>query len=162
MSKIVFFSIPAYVHTNPTVEVVRELVDRGDEVLYYSFNEFKDKIEGAGAKFICCDKYLPELHPGDEKKIGKDFSGLIEMIVDTTISFLLVLIISIVGITGSVVYNNYFKPWKDAEIYINKYMVKQDISEDNIKSITKEKAKKASYKGILYRVYYKDDPQYEY
>ncbi|MCC0646416.1 MULTISPECIES: macrolide family glycosyltransferase [unclassified Clostridioides] len=86
MSKIVFFSIPAYGHTNPTVEVVRELVDRGNEVLYYSFNEFKDKIEGAGAKFICCDKYLPELHPGDEKKIGKDFSGLIEMIVDTTIS----------------------------------------------------------------------------
>ncbi|MDX5688893.1 glucosyltransferase, partial [Clostridioides difficile] len=43
-------------------------------------------IEGAGAKFICCDKYLPELLPGDEKKIGKDFPGLIEMIVDTTIS----------------------------------------------------------------------------
>lgn len=86
MSKIVFFSIPAYGHTNPTIEVVRELVDRGNEVLYYSFNEFKDEIEGAGAKFICCDKYLPELLPGDEKKIGKDFPGLIEMIVDTTIS----------------------------------------------------------------------------
>ncbi|MCC0651209.1 macrolide family glycosyltransferase [Clostridioides sp. ES-S-0001-03] len=86
MGKIVFFSIPAYGHTNPTVEVVCELVDRRNEVLYYSFNEFKDKIEGAGAKFICCDKYLPELRPGDEKKIGKDFSGLIEMIVDTTIS----------------------------------------------------------------------------
>ncbi len=86
MSKIVFFSIPAYGHTNPTIEVVRELVDRGNEVLYYSFNEFRDKIEGAGAKFICCDKYLPELLPGDEKKIGKDFPRLIEMIVDTTIS----------------------------------------------------------------------------
>ena len=86
MSKIVFFSIPAYGHTNPTIEVVRELVDRGKELLYYSFNEFKDKIECAGAKFICCDKYLPELLPGDEKKIGKDFPGLIEMIVDTTIS----------------------------------------------------------------------------
>lgn len=87
MSKVVFFSIPAYGHTNPTIEVVRELVSRGNEVWYYSFKEFKDKIEGAGAKFICCDKYLPELHPGDESKIGKDFAGLIEMIVDTTISF---------------------------------------------------------------------------
>lgn len=86
MSKIVFFSIPAYGHTNPTIEVVRELVDRGNEVLYYSFNEFKDKIEDAGGKFIGCDKYLPELRPEDEKKIGKDFSGLIDMIVDTTIS----------------------------------------------------------------------------
>ena len=44
MSKIVFFSILAYGHTNPTIEVVRELVDRGNEALYYSFNEFKDKI----------------------------------------------------------------------------------------------------------------------
>lgn len=85
MSKIVFFSIPAHGHTNPTIEVVRELVDRGNEVLYYSFKEFKDKIEGAGAKFICCDEYLPELSPGDEKKIGKDFPALIEMVVDTTI-----------------------------------------------------------------------------
>lgn len=75
---------------------------------------------------------------------------------------LLVLIIGIVGIAGSVVYNNYFKPWKEAEIYINKYMVKQGVSEDDIKSITKEKAKKASYEGILYKVYYKDDSQHEY
>ncbi|RDY26549.1 glucosyltransferase [Romboutsia weinsteinii] len=86
MSKIVFFSIPAYGHTNPTIEVVRDLVDRGNKVLYYSFNEFKDKIESTGAKCICCDEYLPELRLGDEKKIGKDFSALIEMVVDTTLS----------------------------------------------------------------------------
>ncbi|MFN1913484.1 hypothetical protein ACK2IE_09085 [Clostridioides difficile] len=73
MSKIVFFSIPAYGHTNPTIEVVRELVDRGNEVLYYSFNEFKDKIEGAGAKFICCDKYLPELLLEMRKKLVRIF-----------------------------------------------------------------------------------------
>ena len=45
MSKIVFFSLPAYGHTNPTIEVVRELVNDGNEVVYYSFNEFKDRIE---------------------------------------------------------------------------------------------------------------------
>ncbi len=86
MSKIVFFCIPAHGHTNPTIEVVRELSCRGHEIWYYSFNDFKEKIEGAGAKFISCDKYLPELKPGDEKKIGKDFAALIEMIVDTTIA----------------------------------------------------------------------------
>lgn len=86
MSRIVFFSIPAYGHTNPTIEVVHELVCRGNEVLYYSFNEFREKIEGAGAQFISCDKYLPELKAGDEKKIGRDFSALIEMIAYTTIS----------------------------------------------------------------------------
>lgn len=86
MSKIVFFCIPAYGHTNPTIEVVHELTVRGNEVWYYSFNMFQEKIEGAGAKYISCDGYLPELRPEDEKKVGKDFAALIEMVVDTTIS----------------------------------------------------------------------------
>ena len=86
MSKIVFFCIPAYGHTNPTIEVVRELVNRGNEVVYYSFKEFKDKIEDTGAKCICCDEYLPELKKEDEKKVGKDFSALIGMVVDTTLA----------------------------------------------------------------------------
>ena len=86
MSKIVFFSIPAHGHTNPTIEVVKELSCRGHEVWYYSFNEFKEKIENAGARFISCDDYLPVLKSGNEKKIGKDFSALIEMTVDVTLA----------------------------------------------------------------------------
>lgn len=86
MSKIVFFSIPAYGHTNPTIEVVRELYNKGHKVLYYSFNIFKERIEEAGAEFISCDEYLPDLPKNYEKKVGKDFSSLIEMVVDTTIS----------------------------------------------------------------------------
>lgn len=86
MKKIVFFCIPAYGHTNPTIPVVNELTKRGHEVWYYSFNMFKEKIESVGAKFISCDEYLPELRSQDEKKVGKDFAALIEMVVDTTIS----------------------------------------------------------------------------
>lgn len=86
LSKIVFFSIPAYGHTNPTIEVVRELVKNNNQVWYYSFNEFKEKVESTGAKFISCDEYLPDLKESEEKKIGKDFSALIEMTVDVTIA----------------------------------------------------------------------------
>ena len=86
MNKIVFFCIPAHGHTNPTIEVVRELTKRGNEVYYYSFEEFRKKIENAGAKFISCDEYIPVLRKEDEKKIGRDFSALIEMVVDTTIA----------------------------------------------------------------------------
>lgn len=85
MSKIVFFNIPAYGHTNPTIEVVRQLCDKGNEVWYYSYSIFKETIEDAGAKYIESDKYLPDLKPEDEKKIGKDFAALIEMVVDTTL-----------------------------------------------------------------------------
>jgi len=90
MSKIVFFSIPAHGHTNPTnptIPVVSELVNKGHDVWYYSFLEFKEKIENAGAKFIACDKFLPEISEEElERKAGKDFAALIEMVVDTTIA----------------------------------------------------------------------------
>lgn len=76
--------------------------------------------------------------------------------------YLAILLVLSIGFTGFFVYDNYFKPWNEAEKYINKYMVEQEVSKDDISKITKEKAKIASYEGILYKVSYKDDPQYEY
>ena len=84
MSKVVFFCIPAYGHTNPTIEVVRELVKMGNQVRYYSFEIFREQIEGAGAEYIGCDDYIPPLTSQEEKKIGKDFSGLLDMVFDVT------------------------------------------------------------------------------
>ncbi|MEK4030520.1 macrolide family glycosyltransferase [Pseudobacillus sp. FSL P4-0506] len=87
MSKIVFFSIPAHGHTNPTIPVVTELVKRGHQVWYYSFSEFQEKIESAGATYIACDKFLPQLSQKElARKAGKDFAALIEMVADTTIA----------------------------------------------------------------------------
>lgn len=87
MSKIVFFSIPAHGHTNPTIPVVAELVNKGHQVWYYSFQEFQEKIEGAGAVFIACDEFLPKASQQElDKKVGKDFAALIEMAADTTIA----------------------------------------------------------------------------
>lgn len=68
MSKIVFFCIPAYGHTNPTIPVVRELINNGHEVWYYSFLEFQEKIQGAGARFIPCDDYLPPMSLEEQEK----------------------------------------------------------------------------------------------
>ena len=86
MSRIVFFNIPAWGHTNPTVEVVRELSRRGHQVCYYSFEPFREKLEEAGAEVICCDSALPPQPKNLEKKVGKDFASLIEMVVDTTLA----------------------------------------------------------------------------
>ena len=69
--RMFWFCIPAYGHTNPTIEVVRELVSRGHEVRYYSFEEFREKIEGAGATFVSCDSFLPPLDAGAERRIRK-------------------------------------------------------------------------------------------
>lgn len=88
MSKIVFFCIPAHGHTNPTLGVVKELVERGHEVLYYSYEPFRTKIESAGARFVPCDKYDAELSldPKDAHKVGKDLALSTRLLVDTTLS----------------------------------------------------------------------------
>ena len=87
MSKIVFFCIPAHGHTNPTLGVVEELVKRGHEVVYYSYNQFREKIESLGAEFIACDDYDVEqkLTPEDATKIGKDMAFSTQILVDTTL-----------------------------------------------------------------------------
>lgn len=71
MSKIFFFSIPAWGHTNPTIPVVSELVKRGHTVRYYSFTQFKEKIEHTGAEFVCCDSFLPDLNESEINRIKK-------------------------------------------------------------------------------------------
>ncbi len=88
MSKIVFFCIPAHGHTNPTLGVVRELVNRGHEVLYYSYHVMREKIESAGAKFVSCDDYDMEqkLSPKDAVRVGKDLAFSTKILVDTTLA----------------------------------------------------------------------------
>ena len=61
MKIIMVFCIPAHGHHNPTLPVVTELVKRGNAVRYYSFEEFREKIEKTGAEFFPCDAFLPEL-----------------------------------------------------------------------------------------------------
>ena len=69
MKNIAFFCIPAHGHTNPMLPVAAELVKRGNKVRFYSFDEFKEKIEKTGAEFISCSKFLPELSKKEEEKI---------------------------------------------------------------------------------------------
>ena len=88
MSKIVFFCIPAHGHTNPTLGVVKELVSRGHEVWYYSYNIMREKIESAGATFISCDDYDTEqnLSDNDSARVGKDLAFSTKILVDTTLA----------------------------------------------------------------------------
>jgi len=88
MSKIVFFCIPAHGHTNPTLGVVKELVNRGHKVWYYSFNNFRDKIEATGATFVSCDAFDAEqrIAPKDAARIGKDIAFSTKVLVDTTLA----------------------------------------------------------------------------
>ena len=88
MSKIVFFCIPAHGHTNPTLGVVRELIARGHEVWYYSYEIFREKIESVGGVFVPCDDFDMEqkLSPKDAARVGKDLAFSTQILVDTTLA----------------------------------------------------------------------------
>jgi MGT family glycosyltransferase len=51
MGALVFFSVPAHGHVNPTLGLVAELTRRGERILYYCTGEFRSGIEAAGAEF---------------------------------------------------------------------------------------------------------------
>ena len=51
MARGVFFNIPYHGHTNATFPVVRELVDRGEDITYYLTETFRPQVERAGARF---------------------------------------------------------------------------------------------------------------
>jgi len=51
MTKALFLSLPLHGHTNPSLPLVRELVARGDEIVYYSADAFAEKIEQSDARY---------------------------------------------------------------------------------------------------------------
>lgn len=51
MHTIVYVTPPAHGHVNPTLPVIRELVQRGERVIAYNTAEFRPQLEQAGAVF---------------------------------------------------------------------------------------------------------------
>lgn len=51
MAKYVFINFPTYGQMNPTLAIVRELVARGEDVVYFAAEPFRSAIEAAGATF---------------------------------------------------------------------------------------------------------------
>lgn len=52
MSTALFINMLGHGHINPTIGIVKELINRGENVTYIAGEEFRDKIEKTGAKFI--------------------------------------------------------------------------------------------------------------
>lgn len=67
MSLVLFFGTPEWGHTNPSLPLVAELVRRGDQVIYYSLEEFQPAIEQTGATFRNYGNVFPfDYTQGDE------------------------------------------------------------------------------------------------
>ena len=84
--KIMWFCIPAHGHTNPTLGLIKALTDAGHTIYYFSYEMFREKIEGAGAVFFPCDEYGFEEQDKDyADKVGKDQAFAVKLMVSATL-----------------------------------------------------------------------------
>lgn len=51
MGKAVFLNFPTHGCLNPLLATASELVKRGEKIIYYCTEEFRDKIKQTGAEF---------------------------------------------------------------------------------------------------------------
>jgi MGT family glycosyltransferase len=85
--KIAWFCVPAHGHTNPTLGLVKTLTEAGHQIWYFSFEEFREKIERAGATFIGCDGYDFDMEDKENAdRVGKDKVFATELLVSSTLA----------------------------------------------------------------------------
>lgn len=58
MSKVLVFNFPGEGHINPTIALVEELIQRGEEVIYYCVEEYRKKIEKTKATFRAYENFM--------------------------------------------------------------------------------------------------------
>jgi MGT family glycosyltransferase len=62
LAKALFFGLPVHGHVNPTLPLVRELVARGEQIVYLATDEFAARIAATGATYRPYQNaFLPEL-----------------------------------------------------------------------------------------------------
>lgn len=70
MSRVVFLNVSAAGHVIPTLGLVTELINRGEEVLYYEDARFQKEIKALGALFKCYPSIDGENSPPIENELS--------------------------------------------------------------------------------------------
>ena len=94
MSNALFINLLGHGHVNPTIGLVKELMNRGEQVTYIAGEEFRSKIEKTGAKFKSYKNSISLSNPisgsfnsGDIKErlkgIGNTFEDIIEIVFES-------------------------------------------------------------------------------
>ncbi|OHY34098.1 hypothetical protein [Cylindrospermopsis raciborskii] len=70
MSRVMFFNVSAPGYIIPTFGLVKELIDRGEKVIYYEVPSFEAEILSFGAKFRPYPTLNPETAPPAENEMS--------------------------------------------------------------------------------------------
>lgn len=82
MSKVILLNFPTHGCINPLLATVSELVRKGEEIIYYCTEEFRNKIEQTGAEFRPYKGLINEFKYLDNDDLFEALKLTVEMIVD--------------------------------------------------------------------------------
>ncbi|KAB2441203.1 macrolide family glycosyltransferase [Bacillus luti] len=79
MARVLFINTGSEGHINPTLRVVEELISRGEEVVYFSIEAFRERIEKTGATVRTIDdqKFLKAFLSGGRNYLHERINGLL-------------------------------------------------------------------------------------
>lgn len=79
MARIFFINAGSEGHINPTLQVVEELISRGEEVVYFSVEAFRERIEKTGATVRTIDdqKFIQAFLSGGRNYLQERINGLL-------------------------------------------------------------------------------------
>lgn len=73
---IAVVSLGAFGHVNPTLQLVSELVSRGERVTYFTTEDFRKVVEPTGATFVPVPSWMANNAPQNEKNDEGDDAGV--------------------------------------------------------------------------------------
>ncbi|QIZ06182.1 glycosyl transferase family 1 [Priestia megaterium] len=79
MARVLFINAGSEGHINPTIGVVHELISRGEEVVYFTIDAFRERIEKTGAIVRTLDdqKFLKAFISGGRNYLLERINGLL-------------------------------------------------------------------------------------
>lgn len=79
MARVLFINGGSEGHVNPTIAVVQELIKRGEEVVYFTIEDFRERIEKTGATVRTFDvqKFIKAFISGGRNNLLERINGLL-------------------------------------------------------------------------------------
>ena len=84
MTRVWFYNIPFHGHVNPTLPLMRELVRRGEDVIYFSSPAFEKVISATGARY----RAYENLGAFEQSRAATHIIHLGNLVADTTYALL--------------------------------------------------------------------------
>ncbi|MGE7609777.1 macrolide family glycosyltransferase [Peribacillus frigoritolerans] len=82
MARVLFINAGSEGHINPTIGVVQELISRGEEVVYFTIEAFRERIERTGAtvRTIDGEKFIEAFLSGGRNYLLERINGLLHTV----------------------------------------------------------------------------------